>query len=174
MTLHRLNAKVNFLTFYLIVCTIALFAALMYILWGESKSVLHDELSTKRINTVGEDGSLRMVISNEHLQHPGRIAGRDIPPRERSPGILFFDNDGNECGGLVYEEKTEGNAIDKMMSFTMDNRNNDQVLHLLNDEHYENGKATINRGIHIREYPVGANLMRCVDEHAEIEKIADS
>jgi len=174
MTLHRLNAKINFLTIYLIVCTIALFAALMYILWGESKSRLQDELSVKRVNILGEDGSLRMVISNEQLQHPGRVSGRDIPARERPPGILFFDNNGNECGGLVYEERNEGNTIDKMMSFTMDNRNNDQVLQLLNDEQYENGKAAIKRGVHIREYPIGANLMHWVDELAEIEKVTDS
>ncbi len=174
MTLRRLKAKVNFLTTYVIVCTIALFATLAYLIWGENRSSLRDELSTKRINILGEDGSLRMVISNEHLQHPGRVAGRDIPARERPPGIIFFDNEGNECGGLVYEERNEGNTIDKMMSFTMDNRNNDQVLHLLNNEQYENGKATIKRGLHIREYPVGANLMRWVDERAEIEKVTDS
>src|SRR5690606_23897561 len=100
-----------FLIAYTIVCTVALLATLAYIILSHDKPDLHDELSIKRINIVGDDGSLRMVISNENLQHPGRVAGRDIPARERPPGIIFFDNNGNECGGLIYEEKNEGNKI---------------------------------------------------------------
>jgi len=174
MVSGQLKAKINFLIAYTIVCTVALLATLAYIILSHDKPDLHDELSIKRINIVGDDGSLRMVISNENLQHPGRVAGRDIPARERPPGIIFFDNNGNECGGLIYEEKNEGNKIEKTMSFTMDNLNNDQVLQLLNIEQYEHGIPDIKRGIHIREYPVGANLMRWVDEHAEIEKMTDS
>ena len=52
---------------------------------------------------MGEKGDLRMVISNEHRQHPGIMNGEKLPDRERSSGIIFFNSSGDECGGLVYD-----------------------------------------------------------------------
>ena len=67
-----------------------------------------EEISVERINIVEPDGSLKMVISNQHRQHPG-IANGKIIEREtpRPPGMLFFNQIGDEMGGLVFGEKGE-------------------------------------------------------------------
>jgi hypothetical protein len=61
------------------------------------------EIDVERINIVEKDGKLRMVISNQERQHPG-IADGKINKRNgpRPPGILFFDQSGDEMGGLLF------------------------------------------------------------------------
>jgi hypothetical protein len=61
------------------------------------------EIDVERINIVEPGGELRMVISNQARQHPG-IRGGDTIPRDapRPPGLLFFDQAGDEMGGLVF------------------------------------------------------------------------
>ena len=64
-----------------------------------------EEIDVERINIVEKDGQLKMVISNKARQHPGIVNGkvikRDYP---RPPGLIFFNQLGDEMGGLVYGE----------------------------------------------------------------------
>jgi hypothetical protein len=98
------------------------------------KNLKLDELTLKRLNLIGEDGRLRMVISNETKQHPGRMEGKDFPNRERPTGIIFFNNLGDECGGIIANVSSEKNRTNSGMSFTMDNFHDDQVIQILNIE----------------------------------------
>jgi phosphopantetheine adenylyltransferase len=132
-----------------------------------------DEIEVKRITVLGEDNLPRMVLSNETRQHSGRINGEEKDKRERPSGIIFFNNQGDECGGIIHQSKIKEGKIISGMSFTMDNYNDDQVVQILNDEYYEDGKAYIQRGININQYPVGSNLAERNKKIAEINKIAD-
>jgi len=104
-----------------------------------------------------------MVLSNESRQHSGRMNGKEWEKRERPSGIIFFNNQGDECGGLVYQTKEKDGKIISGMSFTMDKYKDDQVLQILNDEFYADGKAYSKRGISINEFPLGSG----VDERNE-------
>ncbi|MGH7571533.1 MAG: hypothetical protein ACREMK_06785 [Gemmatimonadota bacterium] len=58
-----------------------------------------DEITVRRINVVDEAGQVRLVISGDL---PDPIARGQQVERSISPaGILWFDEDGNESGGLV-------------------------------------------------------------------------
>jgi hypothetical protein len=69
-----------------------------------------------------------------------------------SVGMIFPNEEYDECGGLILQEKTKDTASSGM-SFTMDNYHDDQVIQILNDESYENGKGSIQRGLIINEFP---------------------
>lgn len=71
------------------------------------------EIDVERINVVEADGGLRLVISNRERQHPGVVDGVATPrPQGRPPGILFFNHQGNEAGGLlVGENGGQGHAL---------------------------------------------------------------
>lgn len=153
---------------YVIALTLA-FAWFVYMRLDAPENT--EELTVKRINLVGEDGSLRMVISNEDRQHPGRLNGKDLRPRERPAGIIFFDDYGNECGGLIFNEQQDGSKAYKMMSFTMDNYKNDQVIQILNEEQYDGDNAQIRRGYIINEFPVGGDLSAVMRQLDSIDKI---
>lgn len=154
----KLERKINFLISYAILSTFFIVFFALSSFNSKDKNERFDELIVKKITVVGEDNLPRMVLSNETRQHSGRMNGKEWAKRERPSGIIFFNNQGDECGGLVYQTKEKDGKITSGMSFTMDNYKDDQVLQILNDEYYNEGKAFIERGISINQYPVGTNI----------------
>ena len=61
-----------------------------------------DEIDVERINIVEKDGKLKMVLSNAERQHPGIVDGQMLS-RKRPAGMLFFNEKGDECGGLGFD-----------------------------------------------------------------------
>lgn len=169
-----LQRKINYLIVYAVISSTMLLLFVLTSFAEKDRKENMDELTVKKINLIGEDGSLRMVISNETRQHSGRINGQDLAKRERPAGIIFFNNQGDECGGIVAAVSEQGKSINSGMSFTMDNYHDDQVIQLLNDETYEEGKASVQRGFIVREFPVGSDLISRQNKMAALEKIADA
>jgi len=99
-----------------------------------------EEIDVERINVVEKDGKLRLVISNRD-RSPGPIAyGKPFgyPGRSR-PGMIFFNDEGSENGGLTFTGKTgpDGKYASTVhMSF--DQYNEDQVIVLQYTD--ENGR----------------------------------
>ncbi len=88
-----------------------------------------EELTVERLNVVGKDGKPRVVISNEDRAPEPVIDGKELKRQGGgAPGLIFYNQRGDECGGLIYgsdEDGTQGGAI-----FTFDQVRNDQVLAL--------------------------------------------
>jgi hypothetical protein len=61
-----------------------------------------DELTVGRINVVDANGTLRLVLSNKDRMHPGVIDGRTIDRERPVAGLLFFNEAGDEVGGLTF------------------------------------------------------------------------
>ncbi len=162
-----------FLVIYSAALTFVLVIMLLTAFGNRDKAERFDEITVKRINVIGEDGSLRMVLSNEKRQHPGRMNGKDFPPRERQAGIIYFNTNGDECGGLVFGNISRDSVAISTMSFTMDQYNQDQVIQLLNSERIENGKPIIEKGLIINEYPVGSSLWEMIRQVDEFKKLPD-
>ena len=169
----NLEKKINFLMAYAIISTLFISFFALSSFSQKDKVQRLDELVVKKITVVGEDNSPRMVLSNETRQHSGRMNGKDWAKRERPAGIIFFNNQGDECGGIIFKATEKDGKIVSGMSFTMDQYKNDQVLQILNDEHYADGKTYIERGITINEYPEGADLDRKNQKLKELNKIKD-
>ena len=57
----------------------------------------------RRINIVEPDGTTRMILSNK-ADAPGLIIRRkEYPhPDRKSAGVIFFDDEGTENGGLIF------------------------------------------------------------------------
>lgn len=168
-----IEKKVNFLMAYAIVSTVIIFFFTLTGFKNKGVDKTFDEITVKKITVVGEDRLPRIVLSNETRQHSGRMNGKEWPKRERPSGIIFFNNQGDECGGLVYQAKEKDGKIVSGMSFTMDNYKDDQVVQLLNDEYYANGKPYIQRGININEFPPGTNIDDRNKKIEEINKLSD-
>lgn len=95
-----------------------------FILSGfNSKS--ENEITVERINIVEPDGKLVMVISNSAKQHPGMFDGVLMEAREREPGMIFFNEEQDEVGGLIYAGNKEDGAG---MVLSFDQYKNDQVM----------------------------------------------
>jgi hypothetical protein len=61
-----------------------------------------DELTVQRLNVVDASGTLRMVISNKDRMHPGAIDGMTLKRPRPEAGLIFFNDLGDEVGGLSY------------------------------------------------------------------------
>lgn len=120
---NSIDRKIRGLQLYALLSTIAILA-LAFLVWKQQASV--KELSLERLNIVDEDGTVRLVLSNRKRQHPGRIDGKDFPHREREAGMIFFNDEGDECGGLVYS----GDKKEAGMVLSVDQYKNDQILQL--------------------------------------------
>ena len=70
---------------------------------AQDKVQQFDEIDVHRINVRELDGTIRMVISN-HARLPGVVAnGKHNAPVDRPyAGMLFYNDEGNENGGLVF------------------------------------------------------------------------
>jgi hypothetical protein len=101
---------------------LALLLALGYLLRQQSGR----ELTAERINIVEPDGQLKLVISGSQRQHPGLVGGKSLPARERGAGLTFFNEAGDECGGLLYS----GNQREASMVYSIDQFRNDQLMQL--------------------------------------------
>ena len=61
-----------------------------------------NELTVERLNVVDANGTLRFVLSNKDRMHPGVMDGVTINRRRPVAGMLFFNDEGDEVGGLTY------------------------------------------------------------------------
>lgn len=131
-----------------------------------------DEITVGRINVVEPDGTLRLVVSSKG-RFPGDFfkgAENPRPNRQHAAGMLFLNDEGTECGGLIYAGKKDDIAgISSGMSLTFDRFRQDQVLQLLHQE--EGSFATT--GLSINDRPDGtkysvADMKR---DFAEIENL---
>lgn len=100
---------------------------------SEEKSGKFIEIDVERINIVDKNGNLRMALFNSEripeIMIDGEIQGR----RDGVPGsgILFYNNEGDECGGLLFgsTKDEDGNNVSGG-SITFDAYKDDQVLQM--------------------------------------------
>jgi hypothetical protein len=82
-----------------------------------------DEIDVHRINVREPDGTLRMVVSN-HARLPGVIVrGKENPPVDRPyAGMLFYNDEGTENGGLVFggHRNANGEVVDSGVALSFD------------------------------------------------------
>ena len=135
-------SQIRFLQLYSILITVGLIALFIRV-ESQSRYSINtdlDVLNVKKVNIVNNDGSLAMVISSSNLQHPGMMNNKNFPKRKRPSGLIFFNEEGDEVGGLVYEG-AKGKAA---MVLSLDQYKNDQILQLVYSENSKKRKYGIN------------------------------
>ena len=130
------------------------------------------EITTERLNIVGKDGNKFVVLSNPEKQALATVNGKPVNPQESErniAGLLFFNEDGDEIGGLVY-------GIDSTNSYqllTFDQQKNDQIMALRKDEYLEDGEWKKQYGLLLQERSEKQSNV-IISELYNIRKIKDS
>ena len=103
------------------------------------------------------------------------VKGREIPhPNRRSAGIIFYNDEGTENGGLIFGGTHKGSQVENYGHLSFDQYEQDQVVVLEQDE--ENGARRA--GLSFFDRPDAAlpwDLIRrknTPDGHAALEKLA--
>jgi hypothetical protein len=86
------------------------------------------EISVERINLVDADGTLRMVIANKARMHPGVIDGVTIDRPRPVAGMIFFNDQGDEVGGLTYSGQERDGARGAQAGLMFDQLKQDQTI----------------------------------------------
>jgi hypothetical protein len=98
------------------------------------------EITVERINLVDKDGTLRMVIADKDRMHPGVLDGKIIERARPVAGIIFFNDEGDEVGGLTYSGRVANGQRAAQAGITFDQLKQDQTIGLRYSE--SNGQRT--------------------------------
>jgi hypothetical protein len=98
-----------------------------------------DELTVQRLNVVDANGTLRFVLSNKDRMHPGVMDGVTINRPRPVAGMLFFNDEGDEVGGLTYTG-TDDNGRRANAGLMFDQLKQDQTIGISYNE--GNGQRT--------------------------------
>jgi len=117
---------------------------------AQTRNQKFDEIDVERINIVERDGTITLVIANKE-RLPGPVVGGKTYERVglKSPGILFYNDKGNESGGLR-TASTEGSG--KYVAgggLAFDKYDGDEVIGMRYND--ENGSRTV--GLRILDQP---------------------
>lgn len=154
----KIQKRLRLLEIYAGVLTLLVGALLVtgFIYQGKQK---FKEIDVGRINIVESDGRLRMTISNKELAPDPTFHGKAYPLRSggNSAGMIFFNNEGTECGGLIFDGSEKNGKYAAGSSLTLDQFNQDQTVGLQYED--ENGERVAGLKIWDRgEKPLEAML----------------
>lgn len=127
----KLLSSQRFLVFYSGCLTIVF---LVTVFFGYTKVIRRtqfDEITVHRINVVEPDGTIRLVLTDK-AKAPGLFfKNMEYPHSNRQPaGLLFFDDEGTEDGGLIYglTKDKEGRVTASTVHLSFDKYMQDHIF----------------------------------------------
>ena len=128
------------------------------------------EIDAQRINIVEPDGKYRMVLSNRPLSIGPIYKGQPFGyPGGGRPGIIFFNDEGTENGGLTFTGKQSADgSYQASTHMSFDQFNSDQVLNF--DYRDNNGQRLVGISM-LDRAPV--DIFDLVRQRDSINRIAD-
>lgn len=93
------------------------------------------ELDVQRINVREPDGTLRMTISNQASFPQIIVKGQEYAhPGRSAAGMLFFNDEGTENGGLIFGGSEKNGVRSNGGSLTFDRYHQDQTIQMVSSE----------------------------------------
>ena len=102
MPLRHIRRELRLLRAYVIITPLVLAGLSAAAFRQDKPSATFGEITVERMNVVDADGTLRLVISNKDRMHPGVLDGKTIDRPRPVAGLLFFNERGDEVGGLTF------------------------------------------------------------------------
>jgi hypothetical protein len=168
--MNRLIGSQRFLIIYSGVLTLIFVVTVSAGFMQMPKKTTFEQIDVQRINIVEPDGTLRMVISDKTSLPGIVIKGQEHPhPNRSTAGILFFNDEGTENGGLIF-----GGAKDKdgkPTSFghlSFDEYEQDQVLVIDSNQNGEKRGSALTI-VDRPDYPIG-ELVALTDKIKNLPK----
>lgn len=141
--MDKIQRELRLLKVYALFSTI-LFSVLILVAAKGPGKKRFEEIDVERINVVEKDGKVRLTLSNQDRMPGGQMAGVDLKSREgnrrMSPdgapgaGLLFFNDDGDECGGLLYGSKMVNGKPMANVNLTFDHYGQDEAIGLMHTD----------------------------------------
>jgi len=131
------------------------------------------EISVERINVLESNGQLRMVISNKSRSPEVLAYGKPFTPPipgGNRPGLVFFNDEGTENGGLVFRGgKDSSGKYQASGHFSFDQYNQNQVLYLT----YADDNGDQNTGLHIDDWQTTPPFWQWRADYKKAQQLPD-
>lgn len=122
---NRLKILVGFIA--LATCSVLLIGAK-----APPKNATFASINAERINIMEPDGTLRLTISNRSSFPGAFVKNKEVEHPRDMAGFLFFNDEGTEQGGLIYNGRIAKNGKPSSgLSLTFDRYQQDQQMQLL-------------------------------------------
>lgn len=145
-----LEKQVYFLKLYAVFLTTAVGVVSLAAFRSGNEKPHFAEIDVERVNVVEKDGKVRMVIANKEREPDNVMNGKTYRRRGRSAGIIFYNDEGNENGGLAFGgSKGADGKPSAYGALNFDRYDQDQTVSLQYNE--ANGRRT--SGLQIVDRP---------------------
>ena len=121
-----------------------------------------DELTVQRLNIVDANGTLRLVIANKDRMHPGVMDGVTINRPRPVAGLLFFNDEGDEVGGLTFTGQMQDGQRRANSGIMFDQFKQDQTVGISYSE--TNGQRTAGLQVWDRSDRPLSDLIRALND----------
>jgi hypothetical protein len=136
MTTDRMGRELRWLRLYVLA---SLLLTAVMTLGGFSRPAgeiaRFDEIQAHRINIVESDGTIRLVLANRSSSPGALLNGKKLSPDGQRPGMIFYNDEGDEVGGLTFAGRRDSAGYRNSGSLTFDQFKQDQVVAL---QHIDN------------------------------------
>jgi hypothetical protein len=167
----KLEKEVRFLKAYAVIATLACAVFLLTAFTMQNRKQKFGEIDVERINVVEKGGSTRLVISNNE-RSPGLLE-RGKPFGSQSgggrAGLIFYNDEGTENGGLIFSGKTENGKVAAVGSLTFDQYEQDQTIAL----QYIDDSGKRRAGLAITDYPTDISSMQLDQKWKALQQMPD-
>ena len=109
-------------------CNTAVLAVLATAAFRQAAPQKFEHITVQRLDVVDANGTLRMVISNKDRMHPGQMDGRVIDRPRPVAGMLFFNEEGDEVGGLTFTGREVNGVRQANAGLMFDQFKQDQTI----------------------------------------------
>lgn len=122
------------------------------------------ELDVERLNVVAEDGQPVLVLANRHRLPGPRINGKEYAPELAEPrglvsGMIFYNDEGDEVGGLIYNGMRTDSGHAAVGHLSLDQWKQNQVVAL---QYNDNGR-TLRSGLRVWDRPTDVTMDEMFD-----------
>ncbi len=125
--------KQNRLLKITLIALVALNASFMFFSFKKSETTKFEEIDVERINIVERDGTLKLALFNSERLTRG-LDGDKRQGTGTISGMLFYNQEGYEAGGLVYDGKKIEGGQDMGSGLMFDGYRQDQTIALQHNE----------------------------------------
>lgn len=132
------------------------------------------EIDVERINIIEKDGTVKMIITNVERFPNGAEIINDRPTnedRKKRSGMLFFNEDGIECGGFIYDGQKNENGHSAGLSLTYDQYDGDQVMQLLTQDYRQGDQRFVSSTLSFNDRPAKESQLQSDEIMRELEEL---
>lgn len=132
------------------------------------------EIDVERINIVEKDGTVKMIITNVERFPNGNDKVNERPTnenRKKRSGMLFYNEDGIESGGFIYDGQKNKNGHSSGLSLTYDQYDGDQVMQLLTQDYQQGDKRFVSSSLAFNDRPSKESQLKTAEIVKELEEL---